>query len=365
MSSFSVCMSASESIGGHLSIFKFQEFKLAGAAVFFEDIGLGLGIKISGLLFSTLTELQTIALALECVPPHCSVCLHSNSQAVLDTYKSKLCLICPNFCNQCWVEHLHIVNIICSKNLRVKWLKVKDHLGVVRNNQTDALVAVPSNSDWFFLPHLERHCLLASGDLVSGNSRHFKVSSGSKILADLYMAVGFTNKPSAGLHMYFMKTLYYQLSVTVWKQLYSRCYLSVLCLFCGNMEVSDHVFSCKIDLLIYCQLLNTHAAFWKLISGLSCSSSCKIVNFMHAFGLSFKNYIWLVCAKYHVFMEKNRLISLNGLFSVSISRMSVRLSAGVSRLLGIADAFGIHFGFRRSCSFFSGIGNDVSVYIVA
>ncbi|KAG9305909.1 hypothetical protein G9A89_016562 [Geosiphon pyriformis] len=119
---FPVCVSAFEGVDGHLSILEFQEFKLicdqlscvgtgclsvytdgslrdlgtiqkkAGAVVFFEDIGLDLGVKISG---------------------------------------------------------------------------------VVRNEQADALAAIASNSNWFLLLHLERHCLLAGGNLVSGNSRHF------------------------------------------------------------------------------------------------------------------------------------------------------------------------------------------------
>ncbi|KAG9299160.1 hypothetical protein G9A89_013808 [Geosiphon pyriformis] len=76
----------------------------ASAAVFFEDIDLGLGVGILGLMFSTLAELQAIVLALECVLSSSSICLFSDSQSVLDAYRSELGLVCPDFHNQCWVE---------------------------------------------------------------------------------------------------------------------------------------------------------------------------------------------------------------------------------------------------------------------
>ncbi|KAG9305910.1 hypothetical protein G9A89_016563 [Geosiphon pyriformis] len=94
-------------------------------------------------------------------------------------------------------------------------------------------------------------------------------------------------------------------------------------------------------------------------------ASWKIVDFVCAFSLSFKDCIWLVHAKYHAFMERNRLTPPDGLFLVLTSELSVGLFAGVIRLLGIANAFGVYFGFHRFCSFFSGIGNNVSVHIVA
>ncbi|KAG9303334.1 hypothetical protein G9A89_013660 [Geosiphon pyriformis] len=99
---------------------------MAGAAVFFEDIDLGLGVRVSGLVSSTIAELQAIALALKCIFFFCSVNLFSDSQAALDACKSELVLACPNFRNQCWVEHYYIVNVICHKNLDVNWIKVKD-----------------------------------------------------------------------------------------------------------------------------------------------------------------------------------------------------------------------------------------------
>ncbi|KAG9296410.1 hypothetical protein G9A89_015002 [Geosiphon pyriformis] len=65
----------------------------AGTVVFFENISLGLGVKVSGLMFSTLAELQTIVLAAECVPPNSSVSVFTDSQAALDACKSELDLV--------------------------------------------------------------------------------------------------------------------------------------------------------------------------------------------------------------------------------------------------------------------------------
>ncbi|KAG9304835.1 hypothetical protein G9A89_016865 [Geosiphon pyriformis] len=112
---------------------------LAGAAVFFENIDLGLDVRVSGLVSSTLTELQAIALALECVPSFCSVDLFSDSQMVIDACKSESLLVGPDFRNHCWIEYCHITNVICHKNLDVNWIKVKGHSGVSSNKCADVL----------------------------------------------------------------------------------------------------------------------------------------------------------------------------------------------------------------------------------
>ncbi|KAG9287543.1 hypothetical protein G9A89_019604 [Geosiphon pyriformis] len=223
----------------------------AGTAVFFEDIDLGLGVEVSGLVSSTMTELQAIALALECVPPSRSVNLFLDSQAVLDAYKSELMLKHPDFRN------------------------FRGHFGVL-GNDTLARAAVFSG---VHLPHrIDEHFLKAGVTVVSGNSRHFvcgvfhsihhahwEVSSGSRVLVDSlcadvdwfrscsvwhlnsHLATGFTSARTAGSWTYFMKALHYCLPVAVRKQLYNKGYPSVMCLFCSDVEISDHVFLCPFD----------------------------------------------------------------------------------------------------------------------
>ncbi|KAG9293087.1 hypothetical protein G9A89_016449 [Geosiphon pyriformis] len=74
---------------------------LTGAVVFFEDIDLGLGVEISGLVSSTLAKLQTIALALECVSFFHLVDLFSDSQVAIDacSVETGFILVVLSFCH--------------------------------------------------------------------------------------------------------------------------------------------------------------------------------------------------------------------------------------------------------------------------
>ncbi|KAG9286810.1 hypothetical protein G9A89_012360 [Geosiphon pyriformis] len=362
----------------------------ARAAVFFEDIGMGLGVGVSGLMSSTLAELQTIALAFKCVPFSRSVDLFSDSQAALNACKLEIELVRPDFRNQCWIECRHIVNVIHHKNLKVNWCKVKEHSGVLGNERADKLARAAALSGWH-LPHsVNERYLRGGGAAISGNSRHFVRDIFWLLLVwhpDSHMAADFTNKQTAGFQTYFMKALHHRLSVAV-------LIPSVTCLFCGDVEVSDHVFSCSFDANGRAQLLDTYAAVWGLmstcVSDISVSIAlCKgfvfkdwfhesvsvfkdsrivgqtIMAFVHEFSLAFWEDIWLVCAKHRAFMEKNGLIPCNGSVPVLISGLSLGLSSGVTQLLGVAEAIGVSFGFHKFCLFFFGIGGKVSVHIGA
>ncbi|KAG9289274.1 hypothetical protein G9A89_007519 [Geosiphon pyriformis] len=155
----------------------------AATAIFFEDIDLGLDISVSSLISSILVELQAIVLALECVLLSNSVHLFSDSQFVLDAYKSELDLVCSDFCNQCWVKYCYIVNIICNKNLRVSWHKVKGHFGISENKHTDAIAGTTSFSGWYFSSCLSEPFITADDSVIFDNSKYFEVGSGFKFLA--------------------------------------------------------------------------------------------------------------------------------------------------------------------------------------
>ncbi|KAG9298836.1 hypothetical protein G9A89_015857 [Geosiphon pyriformis] len=202
----------------------------AGAAAFFENINLGLGIEVTDMVFSTLMELQAIALVLECVPSLSSVCLFSDSQAALNVCKAELLLSAPDFQDKYWI---------------------KRHLGVLNNDQANLLVGVSSYSDQLLPFWLKEYFVLASGSVVSGNSKHFVhdtlVPKLWTVHPNSYMAAGFTSCYSAGSYFYFIKALHHRLPVAVRKCLYNKHYPSVMCLYCDNVEVSDYVFSCPFD----------------------------------------------------------------------------------------------------------------------
>ncbi|KAG9292115.1 hypothetical protein G9A89_005259 [Geosiphon pyriformis] len=205
-----------------------------------------------------------------------------------------------------------------------------------------------------------------------------------------------------------MKSLYHWLPVAVHKHLYDRCYSSVVCLFCGDVEFLDHVFICFFDAAGHAWLLDAHASFWEVQSGFSRSTLCvshllascfsnaiisttlyksfvfndwyreffsvfknakiaasNIVCFVREFCFTFHNEFWLVHTKHRVFMKRNRLIPCDDSIPVLVSGLPMVLSAGVVRLLDVVEAFGVGFGFYKSCLFFSGIGDFVSVKIGA
>ncbi|KAG9288552.1 hypothetical protein G9A89_006048 [Geosiphon pyriformis] len=215
-----------------------------GAAVFFEDINLGLG---------------AIALALKCVLPSYSVNLFSDSQAALD--------------------HCHIANVIRCKNLNVNWVKVKNHSGVLGNKHADAFTEAVVFSNMCLSYMINEHFLKTGGTAVSGNSRHFvhnifqsvyhacwEVGSGSRVLVNSLCADVNWSKSSLALH--------HCLLVAVHKHLYNKSYPSVICLFCGDVKVSDHVFSCPFDAAGCAWLVEVYVSTWEACSGLSRSFSC-------------------------------------------------------------------------------------------
>ncbi|KAG9296081.1 hypothetical protein G9A89_011933 [Geosiphon pyriformis] len=271
----------------------------AGAVIFFDSVNLGLGVKVSGLVSSTMVELQTIALAFECVPLFSSVHLFSDSQTALNACKSELSLVVPDFQNRCWLECQHIYNLIHNKNLNICWFKVKEHSGVVGNEHVDAFATAATMSEHSLSLRVNTCYILAGGVTVSGNSRHFvydifhcvhhaqwEIGSGFRVLvtslhddvnwhrfffmwhSNMHMAAGSISKCFVSAHIYFMKALYHRLSVAVCKCLYSRSYPSILCLYCGKVKVSNHVFSCGSDTAICTQLLDTYAAIWGALSSL-------------------------------------------------------------------------------------------------
>ncbi|KAG9299974.1 hypothetical protein G9A89_009702 [Geosiphon pyriformis] len=85
---------------GSLKNFGMQEMG-CGVAVYFSDVDMSIGIRVNGLVSSTLVKLQVITLALKCVSSYNSVVVYSNSQAALNACVTESVLASPNFHNQC------------------------------------------------------------------------------------------------------------------------------------------------------------------------------------------------------------------------------------------------------------------------
>ncbi|KAG9294055.1 hypothetical protein G9A89_004923 [Geosiphon pyriformis] len=326
----------------------------AGAAAFFENINLGLSISVQSSVSSPLAELQAIALALECVPVACSVCLFSDSQAALDACMSEVDLVYSDFHNRCWVKCRHIGNVICSKNLRVSWHKVKGHSGVSGNDRADNITDAVTLYNWFLTSRVDERFLLVNNGIVSGNFRHF--------VRDIFCAVCWAHWEVGSSSGFLPRNLHLDIDWPSFSRIWhsdshmatgftSRCYLSVLCLYCGEVEVSGHVFSCVIDDSARRWILESCMSSWKAISGFSLSSSNVL-------------QLLLTCAS--DFLVSSALYKgfvFSGWFREAVSGLVLRFSGGVIKLLGIAEAFGVRFGFCKSCLFFSAIGDSISVNI--
>ncbi|KAG9295766.1 hypothetical protein G9A89_008994 [Geosiphon pyriformis] len=150
--------------------------------------------------------------------------------------------------------------------------------------------------------------LVADGLVVSGNARHFihdvcrtvccvlwEAGSSVSVLAssylycidwectafvwhlDSYMLAGFTNRKSAALRTYLMKTVHGRLLVAVCKRLYDIGYPSVLCLMCGDIKFSDYAFTCSADLVLYLEIVADHIGLWKSLAGVHLPASFSVL----------------------------------------------------------------------------------------
>ncbi|KAG9295379.1 hypothetical protein G9A89_013408 [Geosiphon pyriformis] len=109
----------------------------SGAAAYFPALDHSVSVFVVGLLSSTMTKLQAIALSLECVLSSSNVILYLDSQAAIDAYVSELSSTVPDFCNQYWIKRHHIFNLVREKDLSVNWVKVKDHSRIHGNIEAD------------------------------------------------------------------------------------------------------------------------------------------------------------------------------------------------------------------------------------
>ncbi|KAG9289960.1 hypothetical protein G9A89_010266 [Geosiphon pyriformis] len=293
-----------------------------GAAVYFLAANMSIRVKVAGLLFSTLAKLQAVVLALKCVLSSCLVVLYLDSQSVINVCMSEASSITSDFHNQY----------------------------VLGNIRADTL----ANKATFLF-------LVAEKTAISGNVYHFAQDlhwliccAFSNIMIkeidwnatvtvwylDSHMLFGFTSRKLVNLHMYLIKAIYRQLLVVVRKRLYSRSYLGVLCLLCGDIEFSDHVFTCSGD---------SDVGLYTAV--------CK--------GFVIKDWYAkaTIKTKHRVEIEKAGLVEDNNMVSGLSNNVVSTLLAGVVYMLGVIESFAVKFGRHKLCHFFSGLSSDAFVAI--
>ncbi|KAG9284891.1 hypothetical protein G9A89_003814 [Geosiphon pyriformis] len=235
---------------------------------------MNIGIRVDGMLSSTMAKLQAIALFLKCVPSSCMMIVHADSQAAIDVCISEMSLSVPDFCF---------------------FFKVKGHSGIVNNIRANA-AAGDAVFSCLSLPVGVQECfLVAENTPISGNTCHFKTGPGCDVIFGVlietvdwdatvrmwhpnsHMLAGFTNRRSSSLCTYLMKTVHQQLPVAVRKRLYDKLYPGVLCLLCCKMELSDHVFTCSHNVEVYKEVLVIVCSDWLFVIGSYGSSSSAVL----------------------------------------------------------------------------------------
>ncbi|KAG9294984.1 hypothetical protein G9A89_017778 [Geosiphon pyriformis] len=369
----------------------------SSAAVYFPALGLGVGVKVCGLLSSTMAELQAVALALECVSSSSSVVLYFDSQAAINVCIFEMLLKVPDFRNHYWIERRHVFDLIRDKDLSVNWIKIKDHAGVLGNMEVNRFARETACS-FFVLPiRIWVRFLVADDTVVSSNACHFvrnvfrsicyaywKAGPGwDVVLADmlgdfdwaasakiwyfnLHMLAGFTSHKSADLCTYLMKDVHIWREILLeasvhWASLVGACDLS----FFSVLQVLD---SCHLDVgryLVLCKsfVMKIWCAEAADVFDDVKKASCVVVDFMRFLVELHQSRVWLVRSRFRADMEKTGLVSDNDLVLGLFCCMSSVFSDSVIRMLDIIKSFAISFGHLRSCLFFLGLDDKPYVNI--
>ncbi|KAG9296645.1 hypothetical protein G9A89_002916 [Geosiphon pyriformis] len=279
---------------------------VSGAAVYFLAVNMDIGVKVDRLLSSTLTKLQTVALALMYILSSCSVIVYSDSQSVIDACLSETLL-----------AQLHIVNFFKDKDISINWVKVKSHLGVPGNIKADML-------EWF---------LVAENTAIFGNAYHFTSPGYNMVPNILIKEIDWKAimMKLASIQTYLIKTVYRWLPVVVRKKLYNKGYPGVLCLLCGKIEVSLTSSSCPSSSSILCLLLSysldmsLYTAIckgfvlrdWYAEAVLCFKGKGKavlaIINYVKFVVKLYHAKVWLIRSKHRIDMEKTGLVKNDSL----------------------------------------------------
>ncbi|KAG9297346.1 hypothetical protein G9A89_004008 [Geosiphon pyriformis] len=157
-------------------------------------------------------------------------------------------------------------------------VEIKGHAGIAGNVLADVLaeqavysgVSLQSGLIWEVGPSQEIvSCLF--GLVVDWNSSTLVWHP------DSHMLSGSTCRATAALRTYFMKAVHFRLPVAVRKRLYNKDYPGVSCLFCDNVELPDHGFTCVKDASVQSDILDDFGDLWKTLMGSNLLSSSFVL----------------------------------------------------------------------------------------
>ncbi|KAG9297497.1 hypothetical protein G9A89_020899 [Geosiphon pyriformis] len=286
-----------------------------GTAAYFLDANVSISVCVHGLLSSTLVELHAIALALECVPA-----------------SSSLCVI---------LVRVHLTLIFITDAESRENIFVKRHSRVVKNERTDFYANAVVCSKFLLPLNVLYYFLCVENKPVSENVHHFV-----KTLFDSINYVGWESKCMGGVvgigafadinMSKSFRALHHRLLVAVKKRLYDPMYLSVLCIRCGIIKDSDHVFLCAHDNNAKKNLLSATRADWSVLVGASAVNSVVAYllgdavlsgnlymllakRLVCSIAEGHRSSIWLPAAKLKSFYEKNNILPQDGLVVSSVA----------------------------------------------
>ncbi|KAG9291556.1 hypothetical protein G9A89_021975 [Geosiphon pyriformis] len=379
---------------------------VCGAAVYFPGLNKGLGAEVHGVLSLTLAELQAVVLVLECVPASVSVALYMNNQAAIDACVAELGLLQPDCRNSCWIERCHVVNLIESKDLTVRWIKVKGYAGIAGNVLADVLAEQAAHSGVSLPARINCRYIVADDRPVSGNACHFvrdifhsickfqwKMGSGQGVVSclfglivnwnsttlvwhpDSHMLSGSTCRATAAFHTYFIKAVHFRLPVAddsvqsdilgdfggLWRALMGpNLLLPSFVLQDLSLGVSD------IGLYsVFCKGFVLKSWMDKATASLGDKKKAAImvVDFICHLAESHRTNLWLFRTKFKSDMERSGLIGDDVVVASALGVGALPFSAGMVHLIGVLDSLDVGFGFRGRFLFLSGAVHRVSVLI--
>ncbi|KAG9288732.1 hypothetical protein G9A89_004351 [Geosiphon pyriformis] len=264
-------------------------------------------------------------------------------------------------------------------DLTVHWIKVKGHADITGNVLADAFVEQAAHSGVFLPARINCRYVVADGRPVSSNACHF-------------------------VHDIFHSICKFQ-----WERLYNKDYPGVSCLFCGDVKLPDHGFTCVKDAFVQSDILGDFGGLWRTLMGpnllspffvlrdLSLGVSdvglylvfCKefvlkswmdeataslgdkkkvaimVVDFVHCLAESYRTNLWLFRTRFRSDMERSGLIGDDVVVASALGVGALSLSAGMVYLIGVLDFLDVGFGFRSRFLFLSGAVHRVSVLISA